>query len=79
MRKEKTPLNISINDKNFKLLEKQQELYPALTKGDLTNNILDIYFKGSGEWIPQDKEEVHKEKEASPPSKRMKKNRQSFK
>ena len=53
MREEKTAPNISINKRNFDLLEQQQEVFPTLTKGDLVNNILDIYFKGSGTWVPK--------------------------
>lgn len=58
-RQERTAPNISINKRNFDLLEQQQQVFPALTKGDLVNNILDIYFKGTGSWCPKkvDKEE----------------------
>ncbi|MEM8720993.1 MAG: hypothetical protein AAGE84_17130 [Cyanobacteria bacterium P01_G01_bin.39] len=53
MREEKTAPNISINKINFDLLEQQQELYPLLTRGELVNNILDCYFKGTAGWIKQ--------------------------
>lgn len=62
---EKTPLNISINKRNFDLLEKQQKFFPLLTKGDLVNSILDIYFKGSGTWCPKKIDEDTKANETS--------------
>ena len=64
-RPEKTPLNISINKRNFDLLEKQQKFFPLLTKGDLVNSILDIYFKGSGSWCPKKIDEDTKANEKS--------------
>ena len=61
---EKGKPNITINSKNFKLLENQQKIYGLLTKGDLVNSILDIYFKGTGSWCPKkvsDEEEITEE------------------
>ena len=59
-------------------IRKQQEIYPQLKPSMIIRNILHLYYFESNlaEWIPQDKQEVHKGKEAP---KRMKKNRQSFK
>ena len=73
--------NAHVPEYLLKEIRKQQEIYPQLKPSMIIRNILHLYYFDSNlaEWLPQDKEEVHKEKEASPPSKRMKKNRQSFK
>ena len=59
---EKSQPNICINAKNFKLLEEQQKVYSHLSKGCLVNNILDIYFKESGDWVSKDIDSIYGKK-----------------
>ena len=58
-------------------VRKQQNTFPALKPSEIIANILSVYYKKEGAWYPPDIDSIHEE--PSPPPKRMKKNRQSFK
>ena len=59
-RKEKERPNIHISERYIELLEEEQLCFPALTKGEIVDNILRAYFSGTAGFMKRSKPPINK-------------------